>query len=73
MDAFRRWVAQHLTFAAARIHRPSAFKRTHLSFEFVDGVGIVTNEDGHGCPLWYYGDDDYARAWERWPGWGERL
>ena len=28
----------------------------------MDGFGPVLSQDGQGCPLWYYGDADYALA-----------
>lgn len=32
------------------------------SFTFELGEGIRWRDDGKGCPLWYLGEDDYARA-----------
>ena len=49
---------------ADRIDRHGAPKGTHLSFTFERGTGVVVRKDGRGCPLWYYGDDDYERAYD---------
>lgn len=59
----RRWVATRLIFAASRIDPYGAFRRTSMTFEFVEGVGVEWQWGGGGCPLWYYGQDDYAKAW----------
>lgn len=61
----RRRIAHRLRIWADRLAPEDAPRKTCISFEFVTGKGIVTNTDGHGCPLWYLGMDDYARAHER--------
>jgi len=55
---FARW----LRMVADRIDRAGAPKATHLSFTFEHRRGLVVNEAGRGCRLWYLGDDDYERA-----------
>lgn len=63
MNKIRLRLAQRLRFAADHIHPSSAFRCTCMTFYFRDGHGIVVDQDGHdGCPLWYRGDDDYAKA-----------
>jgi len=47
---------------ADRLDRPGAPKATHVRFTFEERVGIVFRDDGRGCRLWYYGDQDYERA-----------
>jgi hypothetical protein len=61
----RRWIALHLVFLADRIAPEDAFRHSGMSFEFVENVGVEWNWDGHGCPIWYSGQEDYRRAWER--------
>ena len=61
----RRRVARRLGFWADRLAPEEAFRKTHIGFEFVTGKGIVTNTEGHGCPLWYQGREDYEKAHER--------
>jgi hypothetical protein len=57
-----RRVAALLRRVADRIDHAGAPKRTSWSFTFEEGLGVVFNESGSGCPLWYYGDTDYQRA-----------
>ena len=47
---------------ADRIDHRGAPKSMGWSFIFIEGYGIRFNDEGFGCPLWYYGDDDYKRA-----------
>lgn len=61
----RRWLATRLLFWSARLDPEGTFRRTSMSFEFVENVGVEWNWDNHGCPLWYFGRKDYLRAWER--------
>lgn len=55
-------LAKLLRRLADRIDYHGAPKATHLSFTFERGQGLVVNEDGRGCRLWYLGDDQYAKA-----------
>lgn len=55
-------LAYFLRYWADRIDRHGAPKRTHLSFTFEHGRGLVVRGDQRGCPIWYYGDEDYQRA-----------
>lgn len=55
-------IADRLRFWADRLDRPGAPKATHVRFTFEDRIGIVFRDDGRGCRLWYYGDQDYERA-----------
>jgi hypothetical protein len=57
-----RWLAERLRRTADRIDYRGAPKHMSWSFTFEAGRGIVFNQDGRGCPLWYLGDDDYERA-----------
>jgi hypothetical protein len=56
------WIAKRLRRLADRIDYKSAPKGTSWSMTFEYGKGPQFNQDGRGCPLWYLGDDDYARA-----------
>jgi hypothetical protein len=47
---------------ADRIDHPGAPKAMSVRFTFEEHVGIVFRDDGRGCRLWYYGDEDYERA-----------
>lgn len=58
----RERLAQWLRKTADRLHHPSAPKLMGWSFTFERGVGIVFNDQGRGCRLAYFGDDEYARA-----------
>lgn len=58
----RATLARWLRLWADLIDWEGAPKGTGLSFTFEPGHGVVTNEEGRGCPLWYYGDRDYERA-----------
>lgn len=55
-------LARLLRRIADRLDHRGAPKATHLSFTFEPGRGLVVNEDGRGCRLWYLGDDEYAKA-----------
>jgi hypothetical protein len=48
---------------ADRVDPKSAPRRTSYSFTFELFQGIKFWDDGHGCPLWYHGEDDYQRAY----------
>ena len=58
----RARIARRLRCWADRIDNPGAPKAMSVRFTFEDRVGIVFRDDGRGCPLWYYGDEDYERA-----------
>lgn len=58
----RAFIAGRLRFWADRLGRPGAPKAMSVRFTFEERVGIVFRDDGRGCPLWYYGDQDYERA-----------
>lgn len=58
----RRLLAWWLRCLADQIDHAGAFKATHLFFTFERGQGVVINEEGQGCQLWYAGDADYERA-----------
>jgi hypothetical protein len=47
---------------ADRIDHAGAPKAIGWSFTFEENEGIRFREDGRGCRLWYYGEDDYQRA-----------
>jgi len=56
-------IANWMRRAADRMDRAGAVKRTGMSFTFAEHWGVIFHEDGAaGCPLWYYGDADYALA-----------
>lgn len=61
----RRRVARGLGYLADRLAPEDAFRKTCISFEFVTHKGIVTNTEGHGCPLWYQGRANFEKAHER--------
>jgi len=50
----RRW--------ADRLDDAGAPKAIGWSFTFEHRRGIVFRDDGRGCPLWYLGDAERARA-----------
>lgn len=58
-------LARLLRTLADRLDRRGAPKGTHCSFTIEPGIGIVVHEDHRGCPIWYYGDDAYKKAWKR--------
>lgn len=58
----RKWIAYWLRTYADRIDHRGAPKYINWSFTFEHGEGIRFRDDGQGCPLLYYGDDDYERA-----------
>jgi hypothetical protein len=62
MPGIRGCIGWYLRKYADRIDRPGAPKAMHVSFTFEERAGIVFRDDGKGCRLWYYGDDDYERA-----------
>lgn len=62
MSRLRAVVGTALRRPADRIDHAGAPKAIGWSFTFERGVGIRFREDRHGCPLWYLGDDSYARA-----------
>lgn len=53
-SALRKW--------ADRVDWEGAPKRTGWSFTFENHVGAVFNQEGVGCPVWYWGNQDYQRA-----------
>ena len=58
----RVWLARRLRLLADRLDGAGAPRHMGHSFTFEDGRGLVFRDDGRGCPLWYLGADDYARA-----------
>lgn len=62
MGRIKRWIAMRLRFLADRIDWAGAPKRTQWSFTYEPGKGAMFHNDGLGCPLWYYGNEDYERA-----------
>lgn len=56
------WIAYKLRIWADRIDQHGAPRRMSYRFTFEKGKGIVFRSDGRGCPLWYYGRDDYELA-----------
>lgn len=55
-------IADWLRKMADRMDHHGAPKATHWHFTFERGKGLRFNEEGRGCRVWYYGDDDYERA-----------
>jgi len=45
-------------------------KRTSWSFTFEENLGVVFSQEGKGCPVWYYGNADFQRAYEARNDWG---
>ena len=62
MTRLRASIAYQLRKYADRIDHHGAPKAMSVSFTFEERVGIVFRDDGRGCPLCYYGDQDYERA-----------
>ena len=58
----KKAVADWLRKWADRLDLAGAPKRTGWSFTFEEGWGTVFNQDGRGCPLWYYGNEDFQLA-----------
>ena len=58
----KRRLAYQMRKYADRLDHAGAPKYTHWTFTFERGRGLVFREDGKGCPVTYYGDDDYERA-----------
>lgn len=56
------WIAERLRRLADRIDHKGAPKGLSWSFTIEPGRGVVFNQDGRGCPLWYLGDANYDRA-----------
>lgn len=50
----RRW--------ADRVDPTNAARALGWSFTFERGRGLVFNQGGRGCQVWYLSDADYARA-----------
>jgi hypothetical protein len=48
---------------ADRIDPANTPRHMGYSFTMESGRGIVFNAEGRGCPLWYLGEADNARAW----------
>jgi hypothetical protein len=61
-EKYRRLLGFWLRRVADRVDWYGAPKRMSWTFTFEDGVGIVFQLDGPGCPLWYYGNADFERA-----------
>ena len=55
-------LAHWLRTWADRIDDRGAPKHTGFSFTFEAGEGIRWRDDGKGCPIYYYGAEDYKRA-----------
>lgn len=56
------WIATRLRYLADRIDPAGAPGRMSYNFTFEKYEGIVFNDKGRGCPLWYLGTADYERA-----------
>lgn len=67
----RRWIATRLRYLADRIDPKGAPRFTGYHFRFEAKKGIVFDL-GPGCGVWYYGEDDYSKAWTE-AGWGATL
>lgn len=61
-NPFRGRIADLLRKYADRLDHAGAPKAMYVRFTFEDHVGIVFRDDGRGCRLWYFGDQDYERA-----------
>lgn len=61
-SAPRKWIATRLRYLADRIDPKGAPRFVGYRFRIVQHVGIVFEDHGPGCPLWYLGEDDYALA-----------
>jgi len=57
-----RRIAHWMRTLADRLDHRGAPKCIGWTFTFEHKRGLVFREDGKGCPLWYYGDDNYQRA-----------
>lgn len=55
-------IADWLRKMADRMDHYGAPKATHWHFTFERGEGLVFNEEGRGCRVWYLNDDEYERA-----------
>lgn len=55
-------LARLLRVVADRIDHYGAPKATDLTFTIEKGTGLKVRNDGRGCRLWYYGNDQYDRA-----------
>lgn len=60
--SLRRRFARRLRFAADRVDPHGAPRFTGFSFTFDGPDGIRFRDDRKGCPIAYYGMDDYERA-----------
>ncbi len=60
----KRRIAERLRIWADRLSPETAPRHTGMSFTFEPNAegGIRIHWDDQGCPLWYLGEDDYARA-----------
>lgn len=56
------WLATRLRYLADRIHPDTAFRHPGLHFTMESGRTAVINDQGRGCPIWYYGHADYECA-----------
>lgn len=55
-------IADAMRLLADRLDSHNAPRAVGYSFTFESGKGLVFNDQGRGCPLWYLGHDDYERA-----------
>lgn len=55
-------LASKLRLWADRLDYDGAMKYTSWTFTFEDRIGVKFRSDGKGCPITYFGNDDYARA-----------
>jgi hypothetical protein len=62
VSTVKRRLAALLRKYADRIDYEGAPKAMHWTFTFELREGIRFREDGKGCRLWHYGDDDYEKA-----------
>lgn len=63
MGHMTRRLAAWMRKWADRIDLHGAPRRTSWSFTFEhNDKGIQYRDDGKGCPLWYYGQDDFHKA-----------
>lgn len=61
-NGYLRGLPGLLRRVADRLDPSNAPRQTSCSFTFEPGRGLVFHEDGRGCPIYYVGQDDYARA-----------
>lgn len=71
VNSVKRALADWLRRKADRLDFEGAPKMTSWCFTFEPGFGLVFNQDGRGCPLWFMGDREYDKAHGRGPEYGE--